>query len=138
MTSATLEALNELLAAYAFTRDAGLHVTELGDGWCELVVPYSSASERPGGILAGSLVMHAADVAFWCAIKTRLGMEDASVTSGMTTAFLEPARREDLTCRAEVLKVGRRLVYGVAECRASRRLVAHHTLTYARREGGGS
>jgi len=134
MTPATVEALNELLAAYAFTRGAGFHLADLGDGWCELVVPYSPAHERPGGILAGSVAMHAADVAFWCATKTRLGMEDGSVTSGMTTAFLGPARREDLTCRAEVLKVGRRLIYGVAECRAGGRLVSHHTLTYARRE----
>jgi len=137
MTPATPEALNEMLAAHAFTREAGFRVAELGNGWCELLVPYSPAHERPGGILAGSVAMHAADVAFWCAIKTRLGMEDGSVTSGMTTAFVEPARCEDLSCRAEVLKLGRRLVYGVAECRAAGRLVAHHTLTYVRREGGG-
>lgn len=41
-----------------------------------------------------------------------------------------------LRCRARVLKLGRRLVYGVAECLAGDRLLTHHTLTYARMGAG--
>jgi acyl-coenzyme A thioesterase PaaI-like protein len=95
-------------------------------------VPYRPEHDRPGGIVSGQVYMHAADVAFWLAIKTRLGAGDASVTSSMTTAFMGSARREGLRCRARVLKLGRRLVYGCAECLAGGRPVTHHTLTYAR------
>jgi acyl-coenzyme A thioesterase PaaI-like protein len=130
--SVTLDALNALLAAHEFTRKPGFRVTGLGAGECELAAPYSPEYERPGGIVSGQLYMHAADVAFWLAIKTRLGLEDGSVTSGMTTAFLGSARREGFSCRARLLRVGQRLIYGEAECSAGGRLLTHHTLTYAR------
>jgi len=124
--------LNELLDAHEFTRRMRLRVVSLGDGECELDVPYLPEHDRPGDIVSGQVSMHAADVAFWLAIKTRLGLDDASVTSSMTTAFLGSASREALRCRARVMKVGRRLVYGWAECLAGDRPVTHHTLTYAR------
>jgi uncharacterized protein (TIGR00369 family) len=130
----TAAELDHLLGSYAFTRRARFRVAGLGDGWCELAVPFSEEDERPGGIISGQVYMHAADVAFWCALKTRLGLGDGSVTSNMTTAFLAPARREEVRCRAEVLKLGGRLAHGVAACRALEgdRLLTHHTLTYAR------
>ncbi len=130
----TAAELDHLLGSYAFTRRAGFRVAGLGEGWCELLVPFSEEDERPGGIVSGQVYMHAADVAFWCALKTRLGLEDGAVTSNMTTVFLSPARREEVRCRAEVLKLGGRLAHGVAACRAARdeRLLTHHTLTYAR------
>jgi uncharacterized protein (TIGR00369 family) len=128
--------LNDLLAEHEFTRRMGMRVVSLGDGECELEVPYRPEYDRPGGIVSGQVYTHAADVAFWLAIKTRLGLDDASVTSSMTTAFLGSTNGEALRCRAQVLRLGRRLIYGEAECLAGERLVAHHTLTYARMQGG--
>jgi uncharacterized protein (TIGR00369 family) len=132
MLRASAAELNELLESQEFTRRMGLRVTWIGDGECELEVPYRREHDRPGGIVSGQVPMHAADVAFWLAIKTRLGLDDASVTSSLTTAFLGSARREALSCRARVLKLGGRLIYGSAECSAGDRMVTHHTLTYAR------
>jgi uncharacterized protein (TIGR00369 family) len=130
----TAAELDHLLGCTAFTRRARFRVAALGDGWCELAVPFSEEDERPGGIVSGQVFMHVADVAFWCALKTRLGLADGSVTSHMTTTFLAPARREEVRCRAELLKLGARLAHGVAACRAAEgdRLLTHHTLTYAR------
>src|SRR5215472_2481986 len=133
MLPVTVTELNALLAAHEFTSRSGLRVLSLGDGVCEMTVPYRPEYDRPGGIVSGQVYMLAADVAFWLAIKTRLGLDDASVTSSMTTAFLGSVSREELRCRAEVLKLGRRLIYGWAECRARDSAVTHHTLTYARR-----
>jgi uncharacterized protein (TIGR00369 family) len=132
MLPVTTAELDALLAAHEFTSKLGLHVLSVGDGTCELAVPYRPEHDRPGGIVSGQVYMHAADVAFWLAIKTRLGLDDPSVTSSMTTAFLASARQEEVRCRASVLKLGRRLIYGSAECRAAGRAVTHHTLTYAR------
>lgn len=114
------------------TRVAGHRIVSIGDGECELAVPYRPELGRPGGIVSGTAYMHAADVCFWLAIATRLGTGSLdATTSGMTTAFLSSARREGFTCRARVLRAGSRLVYGVAECVAGERLLTHHTLTYA-------
>jgi acyl-coenzyme A thioesterase PaaI-like protein len=132
MTAVTVADLTALLAANEFTRVLRAKVTEVGDGRVTLEVPYRPENERPGGILSGQVYMHAADVAFWLAVKTRLGLEDGSVTSAMNTAFLGSARRETITCAASILRMGGRLVYGVAECFAGARLLTHHTLTYAR------
>ncbi|MBO0686871.1 MAG: PaaI family thioesterase [Candidatus Dormibacteraeota bacterium] len=133
MLHTNLTELNQLLEAHEFTRRMGMRVLSIGEGECELEVPYLGEHDRPDGILSGQVSMHAADVAFWLAIKTQLGLDDGSVTSSMTTAFLGSARQEALRCRARVMKTGRRLIYGWAECRAGERTISHHTLTYARR-----
>ena len=83
--------------------------------------------------MSGQVFMAAADVAMWLAIMTRLGAHDDSVTAGMTSAFLGAARRESFRCTARIVKLGGRLVYGVAESVGTGgRLLAHHSLTYAR------
>ena len=130
--------LDALLREVAFTRSLGLTVTEVGDGRCKLSVPYRAAFERPGGIVSGQVLMAAADVAMWLAIKTRLGLDDDSVTAHMTTNFLSTVCGVAFTCTAKIVKLGRRLVYGVAECTDGEgRLVAHHAITYMRRDKRG-
>ena len=77
--------------------------------------------------------MTAADVAFWLAIMTRLGMEHDSVTAHLTTSFLTSARSESVWCTATLLRLGRRQVYGIAECHdGAGKMFTHHTVTYAR------
>ena len=64
---------------------------------------------------------------------TKLGAADGSVTAEMKTNFLCSARKEDFLCRAKILKLGRRLIYGTAECTTlAGKLIAHHTITYIR------
>ena len=125
--------LQRILDDVAFTRSYGFRLQAIGDGECTLEVPFRTDFERPGGIVSGQVFMAAADVAMWLAIMTRLGATDGSVTAGMTSAFLGAARREPFRCTARIVKLGRRLVYGVAESvGAGGRLLAHHSLTYAR------
>ncbi len=129
----TEEELRQLLADVAFTRNLGFVLQKIDDGECTLDVPFQEAFERPGGIVSGQVFMAAADVAMWLAIKTRLGLADASVTAEMKTNFLGAAKRESFRCSAKVLKFGRQLIYGTAECvSADGRLLAHHTVTYIR------
>ena len=131
--AASIDELQRLLDETPFTRRLGLRVVGLDDGECTLEAPFREDSERPGGVVSGQVFMTAADVAMWLAIKTRLGLEDGSVTADMSTVFLSAARQESIHCTANVLKWGRRLVVGVAECcnQAGQRLT-HHTISYAR------
>ena len=124
--------LHSLLRTFYFSRRLGLEVVELGDGMCTVRVPFRRSFERPGGIVSGDIYMATADIAFWLAIKTFAGLDDTSVTSQMSTAFLAPARSEPFSCWARVLRRGRRTLYGVAECSVGDRLLTHHTLTYVR------
>jgi uncharacterized protein (TIGR00369 family) len=127
--------LEQLLAEVAFTSNFGFVLEAIGDGECRIEVPFQPAFERPGGIVSGQVFMAAADVAMWLAIKTRLGLDDASVTAEMKTSFLGGARQEGFRCTARILKLGRRLIYGVAECVDGHgRLLTHSTVTYIRSE----
>jgi len=125
--------LRALLADVPFTRAYGFRLSSIADGQCAIDVPFQKTFERPSGIVSGQVFMAAADVAMWLAIMTKLGRTDASVTAAMTTAFLGSAREEAFRCTARIVRLGRRLVYGVAESvGADGRLLAHHTVTYAR------
>ena len=127
--------LEQLLSDVAFTRNFGFVLQGIADGECSINVPFQAAFERPGGIVSGQVFMAAADVAMWLAIKTKLGLTDSSVTAEMKTNFLGAAKREEFRCTAKVMKLGRRLIYGVAECVDSNaRLLSHHTVTYIRPE----
>jgi uncharacterized protein (TIGR00369 family) len=124
--------LEGLLEETAFTRQLGFRLLAIADGLCTIEAPFKPEFERPGGVVSGHVFMAAADVAMWLAIKTRLGLEDESVTASMTTEFLSPARRAPVRCTASVLKWGKRLIVGTAEClnEAGQRLT-HHTVTYS-------
>lgn len=125
--------LEKLLNDVAFTRSFGFTLHEIAEGECSIDVPFQEEFERPGGIVSGQVFMAAADVAMWLAIKTKLGMDDASVTAEMKTNFLGGAKREGFRCTAKVLKFGRQLIYGVAECvDGGGRMLTHHTVTYIR------
>jgi uncharacterized protein (TIGR00369 family) len=129
----TLADLTRVLADTAFLQAYGFRVETAAPGECTLRVPFRRALERPGGIVSGMALMGAADVAMWLAIMTLRGVAEPWVTVDMKTAFLRGAREEDITCRARVLKPGKRIMYGTAECQgADARLVAHHVITYAR------
>jgi uncharacterized protein (TIGR00369 family) len=125
--------LHQLLHEVAFTKYYGFQLQAIADGICTLYIPFQDIFERPGGIVSGQVLMAAADVAMWLAILAKLGMTDRSVTVEMTTAFLQAAKRENFQCTATILRLGKRLVYGVAECVSTTGTrLSHHTLTYLR------
>jgi len=128
----TAEELQRLIAHdSAFTKGYGFVVTSVDAGSCTLTVPYVAQFDRPGEIVSGQVLITAADVAMWLAIKTVRGIDDPSVTTDMQTHFLQSARREAFICTAVVRKLGRRTAFGTAECMsAGGDLLAYHTLTY--------
>jgi acyl-coenzyme A thioesterase PaaI-like protein len=125
--------LQTILAETPFIQNYGFRLLTVADGACTLRVPYREIFERPGGIISGPTYLAAADVAMWLAIMTRLGKDDPSVTIDMKTAFLSFASREEFRCTARLLRMGKRLIYGVAECAdKAGKLLTHHTITYIR------
>jgi uncharacterized protein (TIGR00369 family) len=130
---ATQRQLQALLARARFLAGYGMRLVAVNDESCTLALPFRRAFERPGGTLNGPVFMAAADCAMWLAIKRHIGIEHDAVTSELNTAFLNAARRETVYCTARVLKLGKRVIFGTAECHDRRgRLFTHHTATYAR------
>jgi uncharacterized protein (TIGR00369 family) len=129
----TKKKLQGLLDQSKFIRHYGFRVVRTGADACVIELPHKPLLERPGGIVNGPALMAAADCAMWLAIKTRLGIEHDALTSELNTAFLAPAKGEHVYCTAKILKLGRRRIYGVAECHGRNgNLFSHHTVTYVR------
>ena len=127
--------LQKLLDKSKFVRQYGFRVKRVGGDSCTLELPHRALLERPGGIINGPALMAAADCAMWMAIKAKLGLEYDALTSELNTAFLAPAKGEHVYCTARILKLGRRRIYGTAECHAKNgKLFSHHTVTYVRPE----
>jgi acyl-coenzyme A thioesterase PaaI-like protein len=125
--------LQALLDRSRFLRPYGFRVVLANKGKCTLELPHRAALERPGGIINGPALVAAADCAMWLAIKAQIGIEEDALTSELNTAFLAPAKGEHVYCTATILNLGRRRIYGVAECHGKRGgLYSHHTLTYVR------
>ena len=125
--------LQHLLDSSQFLRPYGFQVVSVDETLCTLELPHRAELERPGGIINGPALMAAADCAMWLAIKARIGLENDALTSELNTAFLAPAKGGHVYCTARILKMGRRRIYGVAECHGKNgNLFSHHTLTYVR------
>ncbi len=130
---ATKPALAKLLGRSTFVGGYGLKLVSVSDAGCTIAMPFRRAFERPGGTVNGPAFMAAADCAMWLAIKRHIGMEHDAVTSELNTAFLNAARRETVYCTARILKLGKRIIYGTAECHDRKgKVFTHHTVTYAR------
>ena len=127
------EEIERLLGAAAFNAYFRFRVAAIGDGTCTIAIPFREEFLRPGDVVSGPVFMAAADAATWLAIAMRRGADETWVTVDLKTAFLRPAGRESFTCTGRLLKVGRHLIYGVAECaRGDGTLLSHHTVTYVR------
>jgi acyl-coenzyme A thioesterase PaaI-like protein len=127
------KALQNLLDTARFLRPYGFRLVTINSTKCTLELPHKPALERPGGIVSGPALMAAADCAMWLAIKARIGVEGDALTSELNTAFLAPAKGEHVYCTARILKMGRRRIYGIAECHGKKgNLFSHHTVTYVR------
>ncbi len=129
----TREELQEILSSHEFTRLYDFRVHSIDDGECTIEIPFNPKFVRPGGVISGPVYMAAADCAAWLAIMTKLGAKGAemAVTVELKTNFLSGAREENVLCKAKVLKMGRRIIYCVAECTSLEgKLFTHHTVTY--------
>ena len=134
---ALIASLQAILDSEQFIAPYAFRVTAAREGHCTLELPFRDSLARPGGIMNGPALMAAADCAMWLAIKASIGVERDALTSEMFTAFLAPARGESVFCAATILQLGKRRIYGSAECRsAAGKLFSHHTLSYVRLSDG--
>lgn len=132
---ASVAELNAVLVQSKFLRQYDFSVLSCAPGQCAVLLPFKQELERPGGIVSGMSLMGAADVAMWLAIMTLRGCDEHWVTADMKTAFLRSAREENVICTANILKAGKKTVYGTAECtNAKSELLAHHVISFTKVE----
>jgi acyl-coenzyme A thioesterase PaaI-like protein len=95
----TEEELKQVLSESAFAGVYNFKLESFASGKCTLTIPFQKDLERPGGIVAGTIFMTAADVAMWLAIMTLLGKSQVAVTAELNTTFLSSAKQEDVSAK---------------------------------------
>lgn len=120
------------MTAPAAVQSYGFRLESFGNGCCTVRIPSGPGVTGPCGLVAGPVLMAAADFTMWLAMLTRDAAAERAVTVDLTTVFLSSVKDEDVLCTAHVLKWGQRLVVGVADCMAEEgKLLTHHVITYA-------
>ena len=132
----TVEELERFLAAefpQVFHPESGLAIEALWDGGCRVRQRYREASIRPGGSISGPTMMALADFAMYVAVLGAIGPVPLAVTINLNINFLRKPIGRDLTAKAHLLKLGKRLATGEVTIFAEgeEAPVAHVTSTYS-------
>ena len=110
----TPAAVNEFFAReFPSAHAAHYRCVEIGAGFAVARWPYDATQLRPGSLISGPTQFALADLAFWFATFTAVGLAPMAVTSELYISFLRPARGGDLLARAELLRAGKSKISGV-------------------------
>jgi uncharacterized protein (TIGR00369 family) len=92
--------------------ELGMVVEELTDEGAIVRLPWHERLARDGGLITGQALMSFADAAMVVVIASAIGEFRKMATIDMTTTFLAPAYNTDVIARGEVLRRGKRMVFG--------------------------
>ncbi|MEM5432768.1 PaaI family thioesterase [Cupriavidus oxalaticus] len=122
--------LERVLAPWV--RRLGLRAEAVDAAGVTLRLPFDESLRHAGGVVCGQVLMSAADTAMIVAIVSALGAFRPMTTVTLTTNFMRPVIDGDLLVRANVLRLGKTVVFGEIELTgADGKLAAHATTTYA-------
>lgn len=116
-----------------FAVQLGIKVESLGEGEARARVPYRDDFLRPGGTIAGPVLMSLADFAMYGAVLSMIGPVELAVTTNLNINFLRRPLPGDVIAEARILKLGKRLAVGEVSLfrDGEDELVAHVTATYS-------
>lgn len=111
----------------------GLRVESVTPGEVTVRAPNDPGFIRPGGTVAGPVLMAMADFAMYGVVLSLIGRVDLAVTTNLNINFLRRPALGDVVARARLLKLGKRLAVGEVSIYSdgSDELVAHVTATYS-------
>jgi uncharacterized protein (TIGR00369 family) len=134
MAEITEQELDEIVAAsIPWVGDLGLEVEAIGDGTCRARLPFGPRKVRPGGTVAGPMLLALASYAAYVAVLSVAGrVEQAAVVTQHASFFKGTAG--DVIAEAAVVNRGGRLVATETRLRAADpagTLLAQVTATYS-------
>jgi uncharacterized protein (TIGR00369 family) len=109
-------------------------VDAVGDSGATITYPVNAGDLRPGGTVAGPVLMTVADIALYVAILGEIGIVPLTVTTSLNINFLrKPAAGKNIVAVCKLIKVGRALAVGEVSLYSagSDALVAHAVGTYS-------
>jgi uncharacterized protein (TIGR00369 family) len=92
--------------------ELGMTVEELTENGAVVRLPWDERISRDGGLVTGQALMSFADAAMVVVISSAIGGFQKMATIDMTTSFIAAAYNTDIIARGEVLRRGKRMVFG--------------------------
>jgi uncharacterized protein (TIGR00369 family) len=120
LTDANRRLVEDIFRKATFIGSLGIELTGLGFGWCETKLKVTSAHLQQHGFVHAGVLMAIADHTCGGAALSTMPEGKDVITVENKVAFLRPAPGLELTCRAEVLRTGKSLVFVEAEVFAVR------------------
>lgn len=93
-------------------KELNIRVEETSATGAVLRMPYGDYLARHGGVISGQSMLAFADSAMVVVIASAIGGYRNMATVDMTTSFMNAARNTDLIGRGEIVKAGKRMVFG--------------------------
>jgi acyl-coenzyme A thioesterase PaaI-like protein len=109
-------------------------VEKVGNRSATITHPVGIDQLRPGGTVAGPLLMAVADVALYVAILGEIGIVPLAVTTSLTINFLrKPSADRPIVGVCKLIKIGRSLAVGEVSLysQGNEEMVAHAVGTYS-------
>lgn len=104
-----------MLANAPFIADLGVTLVGVGPGWLETDLAVAPRFRQQHGYVHAGVVTTLADHTAGGAASTLVGPGQSVLTADFTVHLLRPASGEQLRCRGEVVKSGKRLIVAQAD-----------------------
>jgi uncharacterized protein (TIGR00369 family) len=111
MNDANLNLVKEIFHRAEFIRSLGIELTACGNGWCETKVSASPTLRQQHGFVHAGAIMTLADHTCGGAAGSTVPAGRDVITVENKVSFLRPASGPILTCRADVLRAGKNLIF---------------------------
>ena len=111
----------------------GITIEEIGEGTAVARAPYREEFLRPGGTIAGPILMALADFVMYAAVLSKIGKVELTVTTNLNINFLRRPSPKDVLAYARLIKLGKRLAVGQIDMYSEGEtdLIAQVTSTYS-------
>ena len=111
----------------------GVSIEQLGEGTARGRVPYREEFLRPGGTIAGPILMALTDFVMYGALLSKIGRVELAVTTSLNINFLRRPSPVDVIAHASLIKLGKRLAVGEVQLFSEGEddMIAHATCTYS-------
>ncbi|MER3446862.1 MAG: PaaI family thioesterase [Candidatus Dadabacteria bacterium] len=113
-----------------FWKLLGIEVTEMGEGYAKLVMPFDERLTQPYGLIHGGALFSIADSAAAVAIGSVVEPERKFVTIEMKINFLLPVKDGIMEAEARIIRKGKRIIPVDIDISNKERLIAKATATY--------
>lgn len=121
------------LHSLPFAKLIGMRLVDLTPDLAVISIEMRDDLRQPSGVLHGGVTATLIDTAMAFAVRTRLGVDEATATIDLTVHYLRPHLAGKFTCTAKVVRAGRRIFTVSAEVHNEEgKLIATGLSTYTR------